>query len=288
MKLRYLMAVSIAGLFFFAGCAEKEEAVAFVGRRRITISDFKERLEDLPPYYRGFVSTEGGKKQYLSGVIKEEMLLQKAQDKNIHKIPEIARRLEEVRREVLLIAVIGYLQNEVVKVSDQDIRDYYELNLENFSDPLQLKVSHILLSDEETATNMLAQIRRGVSFEKLARENSLDTFTAVNGGDMGFIERGDMPEEFEEAAFSIERVGGISEIIRTSYGYHIIKLTGRKRGRAENLEEASEKIRHRIEQEKFNELLERYNREYNVRINYDVLDKIDLGTAGYEFPEMDD
>lgn len=288
MVLKHLILVSVTYLILLAGCAEKEEAVAFVGRRRITESDFINRLEELPAYYRGFVSTEGGKRQYLSGIIKEEILLQKAQDENIQRIPEVARRLEELRREVLLGAVIGHIQREEIRVSEQDIRDYYELNRERFSDPVQLKVSHILLSDEMTARDILSQIQRRVSFEKLARENSLDTFTAINGGDMGFIERGDMPEEFEEAAFSIERIGGVSEIVRSPFGYHIIKLTGRQRRRATDLEEASDTIRSRIEQEKFNELLERYQRKYNVRINYDILDAIDLGRTGDESPDMTD
>jgi len=276
MKEIKIFTVIAAFLLAGSGCAEREPAVAHVGRRRITVSDFKQRLEEVPSYYRGFIATEGGKRQYLSGMIKEEILLHKALDENLHRRPDIARRLEEVRREVLLAAAINHLHNEEIKVSDQEIRDYFEKHREEFADPVQLKVSHILLSNENRAREVLQKLRRGASFEKLARENSIDTFTAVNGGDMGFIERGDMPPEFEEPVFSLQSVGEISDVIKTPYGYHIVKLTGRKRGRAESFENARENIKRRLEQQKINELLDRYHRELNVRIDNSVLREVEI------------
>jgi len=272
---KYILVILLAGAFF-SGCSRKEDVVAYVGRKKITASDFRKRLEDLPSYYLGFIETEGGKRQYLSGMIREEILIQKALDENIDELPDVARRLADARREVLLLAAMNYLQKEKIQVSDQELKDYYEQNKDKYENPQQVKVSHILVSDEKTAREIIEKLKKGASFERLAREYSIDTFTAINGGDMGYLERGDMDPDFEKAVFNLDRVGQISDVIKSVYGYHIVKLTGRKTGDKKSFDEAKEEIRERLEKEKFSALLEQYRRDYNVRVNYDTLDSISL------------
>jgi parvulin-like peptidyl-prolyl isomerase len=258
-----------------SGCTRKEDTVAYIGRKRISASEFKRRLSDLPDYYMGFIATEGGKRQYLSGIIKEEILLLKAKELNIHKKQEVLQRLKDLKREVLLASVIDHLQKEAIHVSDQDVRDYYEEHREEFTDRQQIKVSHILLSDEKTAKQVLEKLKRGQSFEKLAREYSIDTVTAINGGDLGYFGKGEMLQpEFEKEVFKMKNVGDISDIIKTPFGYHIAKLTGRRRGKEKTFEDSKEEIKMKLEKEKFNTAIDDYRREYNVRVNYDVLDEI--------------
>ncbi|MBN2407255.1 MAG: peptidylprolyl isomerase [Elusimicrobia bacterium] len=272
-----IITVFILSLIMVSGCTRKEDIVAYVGGKKITIKDFERRVKELPSYYLGFISTQGGKRQYISGMIKEEVLLQKARDFGLEKRPEIARRLEDARREVLLASVIGYIHEEKIKVSDQEIRDYYEENEDQYANPEQIKISHILLSDEKSAKEVYAQLKKGASFEDMAREYSIDTVTAINGGDLGYFGRGDMSQpEFENEVFKLERVGSISEIIKSPFGYHIAKLTGRRRGNTKTFEEAKEEIKQKLEKEKFNTLLEDFRREYNVRVDYDVLDEVKL------------
>ncbi len=274
MKIKLLIIIMMC--MFSLSCARKEEVVAYVGRRRITVSDFKRRIEDLPAFYHGFISTDGGRRQYLEGMIKEEILLLKAMNERINKRPEVAERLRDVEKEVLLTAVVSYLFNEIIKVSDDEKRDYYEKNKERFENPMQVKVSHILVSSYKEAEEIVKKLNQRVSFEKLARERSIDTLTAISGGDVGHIERGEMPIEFENEVFNIERVGEISNIIKTAFGYHIVKLTGRRRGISQSFEEAKESINQELINRKFNLLLENYRKKYNVQVNHDVLDNIRL------------
>ncbi len=267
---------------FLSACAEREDVVAYVGRETITERDFRERINELPGYYLGFMASEGGKRQYLEGMIKEELLIQRANDKNIDQIPEVRQRLEEVRREVLLIAAVNYVQENEIRVSDRELREYYENNKDRFKEPLSVRVSHILMRREEEAEEVLSRIRQGASFERMAKEHSIDSLTVMEGGDMGYIERGEMTPDFEEAVFSMERVGEISDVIKSPFGYHIIKLTGRKRRSEEGFDENREYIKQRLKEQKFNDLLERYRREYNVRINHDVLGRLDIGENEFE------
>lgn len=277
MKNKILISVLTFGLLGW-GCTRKEDVVAYVGTRKINVNEFKRRINDLPHYYMGFIATEGGKRQYLSGMINEEILLLKSSALNIDKRPEVLQRLRDLKREVMLAAVIDYLQKEEVRVSDQEVRDYYEENKEDFVNPKQIKVSHILLSDEKTAGDVLKKMKSGTSFEKMAREYSIDTVTAINGGDLGgYFGRGEMMQpELEKEVFKLKNVGHISGIIKTPFGYHIAKLTGRRSGREKTFEDSKDEIRTKLEKQKFNSVIDSYRREYNVRVNYDVLDEIKI------------
>ena len=87
----------------------------------------------------------------------------------------------------------------------------------------QLMTSHILVETEEEAINIIEQLNNGSDFAELARENSLDPGSAATGGDLGWFGRGMMVKEFEDVAFALEK-GEVSDIVKTQFGYHIIKL----------------------------------------------------------------
>jgi len=87
-----------------------------------------------------------------------------------------------------------------------------------------IRASHILVNSEDTAQEILNQIKEGASFEEMARVYSIDKSSGRNGGDLGSFSRGDLNPEFENVAFKLE-VGELSGIVKTSLGYHIIKRT---------------------------------------------------------------
>ncbi len=88
----------------------------------------------------------------------------------------------------------------------------------------KIKCSHILVEKESTAKEVLAKLQKGESFTKLAEQYSIDG-TRKRGGDLGSFGRGAMVKEFEKAAFDLKK-GEISGIVKTQFGYHIIKRTG--------------------------------------------------------------
>jgi peptidyl-prolyl cis-trans isomerase D len=124
---------------------------------------------------------------------------------------------------------------DVATFSDEDIDRYYRRNLDKFEVQEQVKASHILISvatdaNEETvskrralAEKLLTQLQQGAEFSSLAKANSDDKASAINGGALGYFGRGAMVTEFEDAAFAL-RPGQLSDIVRTQYGFHIIKV----------------------------------------------------------------
>ena len=85
----------------------------------------------------------------------------------------------------------------------------------------KIRCEHILVEKQSLANQLLERIKKGENFEKLAQENSIDS-SRRRGGDLGFFGRGMMVREFEKAAFGLE-VGEVSQVVKTQFGYHIIK-----------------------------------------------------------------
>jgi len=265
---------------------ENEDALARVRGRKIKLEEFQERIAGIPSYYRGFLATQNGKKELLDGMIAEVMLIQKAKEEGLHRREEIKRRLKNVEDRVLMEAMVQELQKGRIAVSDEEVKDYFEKNKEQFTNPEQVRVSHILVRRESEAREILNELGEGASFEKLAQKYSIDSITAPRGGDLGYISRGEMIPVFEKAAFALEKKGDISEIIETQFGYHLVKLTDRKKVDKKTPEEIDYEIRTKMQNEKLDRLMEKYKKELMVSINYDLLDKVSVGTQSEDKGEI--
>jgi parvulin-like peptidyl-prolyl isomerase len=136
---------------------------------------------------------------------------------------------------------------------ERELQALYEQRSSLYNMPEQVRVRHILLSvpadaspeaTEEVrlrAEEILEQIRESADFAALASERSEDPGSAANGGDLGFIARGQMVKEFEEAAFSLEP-GTVSEVVKSEYGYHIIRVDEHRDAQQRSFEEVREDI----------------------------------------------
>ena len=139
------------------------------------------------------------------------------------------------------------------QVSAQDIKRSYDDNQQQYSTPEQVRASHILLKTEgkddaavkKQAEDLLAKVKAGADFAKLATQYSEDETSRVKGGDLDFFPKGQMVPEFDKAAFSMQ-VGDISPLVKSQYGYHIIKLTDKKAATTKSIEEVRAQIEDQI------------------------------------------
>ncbi len=159
-----------------------------------------------------------------------------------------------------------------INVSEDDAKKYYSENTAQFETPEQVKASHILIQPNTSDPNidpndakakakvkaqqLLEQVKNGADFATLARENS-NCPSAAKGGDLGFFGKGQMVPDFEKAAFEL-KVGQVSDIVETQFGYHIIKVTDHKDAHIDEFEQVKDNIVNTLTQKKQNEFAMHY------------------------------
>ena len=161
--------------------------------------------------------------------------------KNDFKIPE-KRKIR-----YLLVDIEALRAKTVVPAAD--IEREYNNNSEQYTTPEQVRASHILLKTEgkddaavkAKAEGLLKQARGGADFAELAKKNSEDEASAKNGGDLDYFGRGRMVPEFDQAVFAMQP-GTISDVVKTQYGYHIIKLVDKKNATTRPLAEVRQQL----------------------------------------------
>jgi peptidyl-prolyl cis-trans isomerase D len=134
-----------------------------------------------------------------------------------------------------------------MQISDDDLRRAYNEQLDRFRTPERLKIRHILLKTtdkpeaevkklEEKAQSLLKQLQGGADFATLAKANSEDPGSATQGGDLGYVTKGQTVPNFEEAAWTL-KPGQLSNVVKTEYGFHILQLMERQDARVRPFEE---------------------------------------------------
>ena len=144
-----------------------------------------------------------------------------------------------------------------VPVTAEEVDAYYQANKARYSREERRQVAHIMLESEQDdaevkaqAEALLAQINAGADFAQLAKEQSADTFSAENGGVLDWLAAGDMDPAFEQAAFALAQQGDLSGVVKSAYGYHIIKLVALEPEQVKPLTEVAEEIAQRIKEER--------------------------------------
>ncbi|WP_298439939.1 peptidylprolyl isomerase [Geobacter sp.] len=257
--------------------AKKEgQVIAEVNGDTITTSDFKHELDNLPPYLKPMADTPEGKKELLDTMVVRELILQQAKKDGLDKSPEVAAKLEELKKRVVVEAFLKKKVEEQASVSDAEMKKFYDENKDKFKTGAQVKASHILVKSEKEAQDVLKELKGGASFEELARKHSIDS-AAAKGGDLGWFSKGSMVPEFEKVVFGLKE-GEISGIVKTKFGYHIIKLTGKRPAGIRSFDEVKEQIRAALlpakQQEVFQKLKDDIKKNAKISIKEDVLKEL--------------
>ncbi|BBB31898.1 peptidyl-prolyl cis-trans isomerase D [Thermotomaculum hydrothermale] len=174
-------------------------------------------------------------------------------------------------RRIKFVVFNPFVVGANVKISDAEIKDYYEKNKDKYTQEEQVRAKHILISSsakkisdaeaKKLAEKIYNQLKKGADFDKLAKKYSDDPGTKNKGGDLGFFPKGRMVKPFEDAAFSL-KVGQISKPVKTRYGYHIIKVTGKKKAKTFTLDEVKEEIKSILKAKRTQDLANQKAKEF--------------------------
>ncbi len=220
--------------------------------------------------------------------IRSAKVHQALRDSVVVSEPEVRAYFQSRSRSLKLLVVEFPWQRYLprVVIPETQIEDYYQYHREEFDQPEEVEAAHILVrtsanaSEEEKLTarlkleNLRNEIIQGKDFAAMAREHSDDPGSASQGGDLGYFRRGAMVKPFEEAAFGL-KVGELSQPVETPFGYHLIKLTGRKEAKPSTLAGVRGKILDRLKEAEAKRLAQRAASEFHLQLK----DTPDLANA---------
>lgn len=273
-----LILLSIAGVVS-AGCAKKptedDKVLAKVSNKTITLKEIKVRIAKLPPYYQNIV--DKNKKRFLDETILEMLLYEEAVRKGIDRDKEVKDIINEAKKKILVAKLVKTEVEDKIRLNEDEVKQFYESHKDGFKTPELWRASHILVATENEARDTLNELSKGASFEDLAKARSMDA-TSTRGGDIGYFRAGQVVPDFENACLKL-RVGEVSGVVHTQFGFHIIKLTDKKEPSIEPYEKAQRAIEDELKRRKRSELFDKLvlnlKEKYQVKIEEDVFKSLE-------------
>lgn len=277
--------------------AEAARVIAKVGDVEITLGDVATELASKGSFIRARYQSPERRREFLDQMIRFELLAQEAERRGYADLPEVQRTRKQVM--VRRFLTERFEGGGPETISDEDVRAYYESHQSEFHTPAQIRASHIRCRDRATAQRVLRELMAAPNdlrlYRQLADQHNTDPETRERFGDLQFFSRPDerqegepvLPPEVVEAAFSIERIGGLHpEVVRSADGWHVVKLTGRRAAMHRTLEEADNPIRNRLFRERREAAIQQLLAE--LRAEADVEEDLSaLADVRLDLPEGD-
>ncbi|HYW68427.1 MAG TPA: peptidylprolyl isomerase [bacterium] len=207
-----------------SGCGQDDtsEAMARVDGSILSADEF---YASIPDQLLAVMSLDD-QEEALKTWVKTELFYREGLRRGFGEEEDLRRRLKGIERELVAEECIRSFLEDVPEITEDEARDYFDDHRSDYS--IQVRLAHILVRSRPEAERALADIRAGTPFENVAASMSVDQ-TAAQGGDLGYMRRGEMVHELEEVAFEL-KVGEVGDVIESSYGYHIIKVLDRHPG----------------------------------------------------------
>ncbi|PIS36781.1 MAG: hypothetical protein COT35_09360 [Nitrospirae bacterium CG08_land_8_20_14_0_20_52_24] len=238
--------------------ADPAAVVAYVNNSKITRGDIEQRFQMLHLDTDAHEPSKTEMKGLLTELIKEELLLQEAKRRNIHKKEELQARLRQYEKRLIVEELKKDLLDKVQseKIDDKEVSQYFETYRDQFDIPSLVKLRQIVVADKVTAGNLFNKLTKDdSSFAEMARRYSTDAATKERGGLIGVYRKGTKEKAFEDAVLGIKEPMQFAPVFKTEAGYHIVQLLERREGISRRLQDVEPLIRRRISIEKEKKVL---------------------------------
>jgi peptidyl-prolyl cis-trans isomerase C len=252
-----------------------DRVVITIGNEKITAAQFDEIIAAIPAQYQA-QARGAGRKQFADNLVRILVLAQEGHRRKVDETPQYQNQIHFQNSNILAGLTFDQIGKET-KIDDAELRKYYDAHLNELD---QVKARHILirmkgsplpvkpgqkdLTEEEALAkvqDLRKQIEAGKDFATLAREESDDTGSGSNGGDLGYFHHNQMVPAFETAAWAL-KPGELSEPVKTQFGYHLIKGEGHK-----PFEEMKPEIEKRMRPEAAQKALDQLQKQAGVQLD---------------------
>jgi peptidyl-prolyl cis-trans isomerase C len=204
---------------------------------------------------QGQKDTPETRKAVRDDLIKQEVLSQEAIRKKLDKDPDISTQIMITRQSVLIRALqADFIKNN--KPAEKELREEYQAVSAASMGDQEYNPRHILVSTEAEAKDIIAKIKKGGKFEQIAKDKSTDDGSKNKGGELGWSSARSYTQPFAEALVKLKKGEITQKPVKTSFGWHVIRLDGVRPLKIPPFEEVKEKVQQRVLQQKFQAYLE--------------------------------
>jgi len=264
--MNYLLkgALLTLSIVILSGCQMKqpESWVAEVNGTYITNDEVESRIQGYPENMRE--QLKGNNNLIITQLINQELLYQEAQKQGFEtqknymdQVKILEEQLAVAKRQLLTTLLIDDRVNKSLTVTPQEIQTFYNQNSDQFKAYQQRKARHILVKTGKEALKVYNQAIVKKDFASLAKKHSIDP-TSERGGDLGWFRKGQLLPAFETAVFQLPQKGSISKIVKTKFGFHVIKLDDIKNVPAQKLDAVQAQIKQLLLNKKKSTALQGY------------------------------
>lgn len=240
-----LMALSLGSVSLSA--AEPGDVVAKVGEAEITEADLAFAAKDLGQELQRFPPAQW-RQLLLDAVVDMELLAQAARQDGLDQDPDFQKQMEFLELQALRNAYLSQKIGDAI--SDEDLQAAYDAEFADFEGAEEVNARHILVKEKAEAEELIKELDGGADFAELAREKSTGP-SGPNGGDLGFFGRGQMVPPFDEAVFALDPGTYTKEPVETQFGWHVIKLEGKRKQEKPALEEVANGLRQQLFRDRY-------------------------------------
>lgn len=226
--------------------AAKDPVLAKVGDADIHQSDVQDMMKSLPPQLQA-MPPQVLTPMVLDRLIDERAVVVMARKQGLDKDPQVEHRMKMAADQALENALLARAVGP--QITEQAIRAVYDRDYANKPGEGEVHARHILVGSEDEAKKIIAELKKGADFAKLAQEHSTDPGSKQDGGDLGFFKKTDMVPAFADAAFAMKD-GEISpQPVHTQFGWHVIQVMGHRNAPPVPFEQAQSQIREKLIQQ---------------------------------------
>jgi peptidyl-prolyl cis-trans isomerase C len=274
MSIQFPLRASALGLAFLVAAAAplsilatgaSAAVLAKVNGKEITDEDLKIAAEDiganLPPQLEG----KAREAYLLDYLIDGELVAQKAASEKLDQDPEFPKKLAYYREKLLMESVLGKLAKDAA--TDEAMKKTYEEAAAAQKPETEVHARHILVATEDDAQAALKRLKAGEDFAKVAKDVSKDP--GSEGGDLGWFTKDRMVPEFADAAFKLDP-GQISDPVKSQFGWHIIKVEGKRQKTFPPFDEVKDQVARYVVQKAQSDLIVKLRKDAKIERTADA------------------
>ena len=292
LKTSFLLSIGMLialAIVFYIGNGERDKGIVATLNEKPIYKD--ELLKDISYIigedFNGDSLTEVPKEVLESIIIESKVsdkLYRQALKEDIDNEERIKNLVKSYKKQLIIDEFIKRVSEE--SVTDEDVLAKYDELVQILKGQEERKIKHILVDSEDDAKRAIREIRRTGSFEKVAKRKSLDNSTAQNGGELGYVLKDQLAPEFGSVAFILKE-GAISKPVKTTYGWHVIKVDDVRDAQPAEFEAVREQIKGSLIEEAKQDYIQNIAKTLEVEILIDYNAKPNMETLGSDISEED-